>query len=118
MGNAEQDALGDDHAFYEQERAIGAEDAQYALNLAVPIRRQCSGDGFEEMEVFVGSPREQRGIPPPGRDDDDKTADESCALEGAEAGSPPSQEEVSVHGWSTVGRPAFAHQWALQRALS
>src|SRR5258708_5187410 len=34
--------------------AIGAEDTQRAFDLTPPVKRQCSGDGFDELKVLVG----------------------------------------------------------------
>ena len=59
VSDAEHDDFGDDDALDEQEGAIGAEDAQRALNLAPPVERQYAGDGFDELKVLVRGCREK-----------------------------------------------------------
>jgi len=102
VSDAEQDGFGYHDALDEQEGAIGAEDAQRAFDLAPPIKRQRPGHSFDEMKVFVGRHGEKGGVPPPGRDDEGKSADERSALEGTEAGGSPREHEMSVHGGSTA----------------
>jgi hypothetical protein len=106
VSDAEHDAFGDDDALDEQEGAIGAEDAQRAFNLAPPVERQYAGDGFDGLKVLVRGCREEGGVPPSGRDNDDKSADKRSALERAAAGRFANEYHVSVHGWSTTGSHA------------
>ena len=86
MSDAEHDDFGNDDALDEQEGAIGAENAQRAFNLAPPVEWQYAGDGFDELKVLVRGCREERGVPPPGCYNDDKSADKRCTLERAAAG--------------------------------
>jgi hypothetical protein len=98
VSDAEHDDFGDDDALDEQEGAIGAEDAQRAFNLAPPVERQYAGDGFDELKVLVRGCREKGGVPPPGSDDDNESADKRSALENAAAGRFTNEHYVSVHG--------------------
>jgi hypothetical protein len=70
VSDAEHDNLGDGNGLDEQEGAIGAENAQCAFGLAPPVKRQRAGDGFDELEIFVSSRREEGCVPPPGSDND------------------------------------------------
>ena len=91
VSDAEHDDFGNGDGLDEQQGAIGAEDAQRAFGLAPPIKRQYAGDDFDEPKIFVRSRREERCVPPPGRDDNRESADECRALECAAAGRSPNQ---------------------------
>jgi hypothetical protein len=69
-----------------------------------PSQTAICGDDFDELKICVRSRREEGRIPPPGRDDNDESADERSALECAAAGRSPNEYHVSLHDWSTVGR--------------
>ena len=91
MSDAEHDDFGDGDGLDEQEGTIGAEDAQRALGLAPPVERQCTGDDFDEPEIFVRSRRKEGCVPPPGRHDNGESADECGALEYAVPGRSPNE---------------------------
>jgi hypothetical protein len=97
VSDAEHDEFGDGDALDEQKGAIGAEDAQRALDLAPPLNRQYAGDCFDDPKVFVRSCCEEGGVPPPSPDDNQKSADQCSALESAVAGRSPHERYVSVH---------------------
>src|SRR6202023_2500191 len=107
VSDAEHDDFGDDDALHEQEGAIGAEDAQRAFSLAPPVERQYAGYGFDELKILVRGCCEEGGVPPPGRDNNDESADKRSALERAAAGRFANEHHVSVHGWSTAGMMGF-----------
>ena len=100
VSDAEQDGFGYHDALDEQEGAIGAEDAQRAFDLASPIKRQRPGHSFDDLKIFVGRHGEKGGVPPPGRDDEGKSADERSALEGAEGAARPASTRCRF----TVGK--------------
>src|ERR1700686_182410 len=104
--DAEHDDFSDGDALDEQEGAISAENAQPAFDLTPPVKWQYAGDGFDKLKVLVRGCRQDRGIPPPGRDDNEESADERSALESTAAGRFANEHHVSVHGWSTAGRHA------------
>jgi hypothetical protein len=103
VSESEHDGFGDGDALDEQEGAIGAEDPQRAFDLASPVKRQFSGDDFDELKISVRSRREKGRIPPPDRENNGESAYERSALECAAAGRSPNEYQVSLHDWSTVG---------------
>jgi hypothetical protein len=85
VSDAEEDDFGNGDGLDQQESPIGAKDSQRAFGLAPPVKRQCAGDDFDELKIFVRSRREEGCVPPPGCEDNGESADERRALECAAA---------------------------------
>ena len=89
--------FGEGNAFNKQQSAVGAEDAQRAFDLAAPVERQKSANGLNEPQILVRGGGQKRCVPPPSRNDDEKRADKSRALEGASPGPSRNEKDLSLH---------------------
>jgi len=74
LGDAEHDELGDGYALDEQEGTVSAEDAERAFRLACPVRGQDTRGRLDQLKILVGSSGQDRGVPEPEGDDQNKGA--------------------------------------------
>jgi hypothetical protein len=67
------------------------------------VKRQCAGDDFDELKIYVGSRSEEGCVPPSDRDDNGESNDKGSAFECAAAGHSSNEDYVSVHDRLTTG---------------